>query len=172
MRIFLIAGKAGSGKNEVARLIKEKRSKTVITGLSKYIKLFALELTDWDGVDDNKPRTFLQEMGDYLRAVDIDFLTKRMKEDILVYEKLGYQNVIISDVRLLHEIEYFKKIKNIEVITIEVRAKEQTRQLSNKEMNHQTEIELDNYDSFDYVIENNLDDKLNDEVDKILEGLK
>ena len=42
MRIFLIAGKAGSGKNEVAKLIKEyyiyKLEECAITSYSKYIK--------------------------------------------------------------------------------------------------------------------------------------
>ena len=78
MKVFLITGKAGCGKNEVANIIKRKLDKTVITGLSKYIKLFALELTNWDGNDNNKPREFLQTMGDKLRACREDYLTKRL----------------------------------------------------------------------------------------------
>ena len=33
MKVFLIAGKAGSGKNEVANIIKDELSNTVITAI-------------------------------------------------------------------------------------------------------------------------------------------
>ena len=56
MKIFLVAGKAGCGKNEVADIIKNNLGNTVITSFSKYIKLFTLELTNWDGSDITKPR--------------------------------------------------------------------------------------------------------------------
>ena len=84
MKVYLIAGKAGSGKNEVARIIQEYEDKTIVTGLSKYIKLFAMEMTDWKGQDLDKPRAFLQNMGDTLRGIDEDFLIKRMVEDFKV----------------------------------------------------------------------------------------
>ncbi len=172
MRIFLIAGKAGSGKNEVARLIKEKLSNTVITSFSKYIKLFALELSNWDGKDENKPREFLQNMGDTLRAVDENFMTNRLLEDIKVYEQVGIKNIVISDVRLVHELEYFTQNTNYEVITIRVNAQEFKRNLTATEKLHHTELELDNYDKFNYIINNSFDENLAKDVDKILEGMK
>ena len=139
MRLFLVAGKAGSGKNEVANIIKENLCNTVVTGFSKYIKLFALEFTDWDGRDFNKPRAVLQDMGDTLRSVDEDFLTRRIEEDLLVYEKLGIKNVIVSDVRLVNEIEYFKNKKELEVIVIRVNAISSKRNLKKEEKSHHTE---------------------------------
>ena len=45
-KVFLIAGKAGCGKNEVANIIKEELPNTVITAFSKYIKLFAYFLSE------------------------------------------------------------------------------------------------------------------------------
>lgn len=170
MRVFLVAGKAGSGKNEVANIIKGNIPNTVVTGFSKYIKLFALEFTDWDGRDFNKPRAVLQSMGDTLRGVDEDFLTKRIEEDLLVYEKLGIENVIISDVRLINEIEYFKKNNKLDVIAIKVNSTNCKRNLSEEEKSHHTELELDNYNGFDYVINNNYDENLEKEVKKMLEG--
>ena len=63
MKIFLIAGKAESGKAEVAKMIKEyyiyQRKDAVITEYSKYLKEYAKEMTDWDGLKVNKPRKFL-----------------------------------------------------------------------------------------------------------------
>ena len=172
MRLFLVAGKAGSGKNEVAIFIKEILKNTVITSFSKYIKLFTLELTDWDGDDSNKPREFLQNMGDKLRAIDEDFLTKRILEDIEVYKREGISNVVISDVRLVNEIEFFKKIKDIEVVTIRVNSDTSRRNLTNDEKHHITEIELDNYNGFDYTVKNQFNDNLKEEIIKILEGMK
>ena len=170
MNIYLICGKAGSGKNEVADYLCEKLDNSVITAFSKYIKMFALELTDWDGTDGHKPRKFLQEMGDNLRAIDPNFLTKRMKEDIEVYELKGIKNVIISDVRLLNEVEYFKKIKKYNVITIRVNSEVSTRVLTEEQKMHHTETELDNYKEYNYVIENAFDRSLYEYVDKIVEG--
>ena len=172
MRLFLVAGKAGSGKNEVAIFIKELLTNTVITSFSKYIKLFTLELTDWDGRDITKPRAELQNMGDKLRAIDKDFLTKRLLEDIEVYKREGISNVVISDVRLVNEIEFFKKLKDIEVITIRVNSETSKRNLTSDEKYHMTEIELDNYKGFDYTIENHFDETLKEEIIKILEGMK
>ena len=170
MNIYLICGKAGSGKNEVANYLADNLENAVITGFSKYIKQFALELTDWDGTDSHKPRKFLQEMGDTLRAIDPDFMTKRMKEDIEVYQGQGIENVIISDVRLLHEIEYFKKIKKYHVITIRVNSIVSKRVLTDEQRKHHTETELDNYKGYDFVIENVFDRSLFDEVEEILKG--
>ena len=86
MKIFLIAGKAGSGKNVVAKLIKEyyvyKLEECAITSYSKYIKNFALELTDWDGNENTKPREFMQNLGDEMRKIDPDFLVSNMIKDI------------------------------------------------------------------------------------------
>ncbi len=172
MRIILIAGKAGSGKNEVARLLRDNLDKSLITGFSKYIKLFALEFSNWDGKDINKPRELLQSIGDKLRAVDKNFLTSRLKEDIEVYKNENYENIIISDVRLINEINYFKELKEYNVITIRVNSHQSKRNLTEEEKHHHTELELDNYNDFDYIINNNFDDKLKDDVLKIVKGLK
>ena len=99
MKIFVIAGKAGSGKGEVSRLIKEyytyKMQNTVITEYSKYLKNFAIELSDWDGNPNNKPRKYLQELGDKIRRYDNKFFINRMVEDIKIYEEF-VDNVVID----------------------------------------------------------------------------
>ena len=171
MKIFLISGKAGSGKNEVASIIKENLGATVITSFSKYIKLFALEFTDWDGRDITKPREFLQNLGDTLRNIDENFLIDRLIDDFKVYET-KFDNVVISDVRLPHELEYIKENCGYEVITIRVNSNSSARNLNNDEKNHHTELDLDNYDKFDYIIENKFDDTLENNVKSMLEGMK
>ena len=167
MKVYLLSGKAGSGKNYIANLLKKKLNNSLVTSLSKYIKLYAFELSLWDGDDNNKPRKFLQETGDLLRAIDLNFLTKRMLEDIKVYAKLGLENIIISDVRLLDEIKYLKSNLS-DVTTIRINNIHSTRKLTDQEKKHITETNLDNYQDFDYIIDNN--DNLEEIIMNILEG--
>lgn len=170
MKIILISGKAGSGKNEVANILKEELKNSVITSFSKYIKLFALEMTSWDGRDMKKPRAFLQNMGDTLRSIDKNFLSKRLVEDFKVYEKM-YDYVLVSDVRLKDEIEYIKENSNYDVITIRVNSTKTIRNLNEEEMIHHTELDLDNYKLFDYEINNDFDENLKKDVKSLIEGM-
>ena len=166
MKVYLISGKAGSGKNYVANRLYERLNNSVVTSFSKYIKLFATELKLWDGNDNEKPREFLQKTGDIMRAINDNFLTKRMLEDIKVYKELGIENVIINDVRLKNEIEYMKNSPH-KIITIRVNNKKSNRKLSTSEKTHLTETELNNYKKFDYIIENqnnNIDNIINEIV--------
>ena len=167
MNIYLLVGKAGSGKNYVANILKQRLPNSVITSLSKYIKLFALELGLWDGNDNNKPRKFLQTTGDKLRAVDENILTKRMLDDIKVYKMLNIKNIIISDVRLLNEINNLKN-SDYNIIVIKVSSKKSNRKLTIEERNHLTEKELEDYKDYDYLIENN--ERINEQIEEILKG--
>lgn len=174
MRVFLIAGKAGSGKNEVARLIKEyyiyKLENSVITQYSKYLKLFTKELTEWDGNENTKPRSYLQELGDKIRNIDSKWLVNRMVGDLNIYEKLT-DNVIISDVRFPDEIEEIK-LNFDEVYAIYIENQFAESNLTIKEQTHITETALETYDDFDYVLANDKKELLKDKVFKYLEGIK
>ena len=111
MRIFLIAGKAGSGKTEVAKLIKEyyiyKLEKCVITEYSKTLKTFTMELTDWDGNPNTKPRKYMQELGDKIRSIDEKYFINNMIDDIKIYAEYT-DNLVVGGVRLPAEIEDVK----------------------------------------------------------------
>lgn len=174
MRIFLIAGKAGSGKGEVARLIKEyyiyKLENCVITEYSKCLKNFACELTDWDGNPNTKPRKYLQELGDTIRSMDKDFLINNMLNDLKVYERF-VENVVISDVRMPDEIEQIK-LNYSDVYAIYVENQFASSTLSLEEQQHITETALENYEEFDYILANDSIEVLKDKVFKYLEGIK
>ncbi len=174
MKIFVIGGKSGSGKNEVAKMIKQfytyKLKKCVITDFSKYIKLFAKELTDWDGVSQNKPREFLQSFGSTVRAYDNRFLTKRMIEDIALYEKL-VDVVVISDARMPIEFDDMKDNFD-DVVSILVINQFAPSKLTIKEQSDITERALETYDGFDYIIANDNLDKTHDKVFKLLEEIE
>ena len=74
-------------------------------------------------------------------------LIKRVIEDIKVYSYF-YDVIVISDARYIDEIELIKKEFN-NVITIHINS---NNCILNK---HITETSLDNYNNYDYVIDNN-----------------
>lgn len=174
MKIFIVGGKSGSGKGEVAKMIEEfyiyKLKKCVITEFSKYLKLFAKEMTDWDGVSSNKPRDFLQEFGSKIRTYDKYFFTKRMIEDINVYSN-EIDVVIIADARMPEEIEEIKENFD-DVTSILVINQFGMSKLTVKQQAHITETALDDYDEFDYIIANDDIKVTKDKVFKILEGIE
>ena len=175
MKIFLVAGKSGSGKNEVAKIIHEfyiyKLQKCVVTEFSKYLKTFAKELTDWDGVSDNKPRDFLQKFGSRIRVYDKFYFTKRMVDDIKIYDSYGIQNVIISDTRMPIEIEEIRNNFD-DVIVIYVVNQFGKSNLTLKQQQDISEVALEDYQDFDYVIANDDKEELKNKVFKILEEIE
>ena len=109
-------------------------------------------------------------MGDKLRAIDENFLTNRMLEDFKVYES-NFDYVIVSDVRLVHELEYIKNNSKYDVKTMRVNANNSSKYLTLEQKSHHTETELDNYDKFDYIIENGFDDTLEEKVKEVIERM-
>ena len=161
MKVILIAGKARSGKTKAAYILKkileEKNEKVVITEYSKYIKLFAKDLLGWDMVSEPKPRSFLQEMGDYVRSLNTDiYFVERMKEDLHIYEHF-VDTVIISDVRMPKELD---ELQEFHPIKIQVSNDLQSYDLTKEQEAHETEHALDHYTDFDYVIQNKTEEEM------------
>lgn len=175
MKIFIVGGKSGSGKGEVAKFINEfyiyKLKKCVITEYSKYLKGFAKELTDWDGVSLNKPRDFLQSFGSKIRAYDKYFFTKRMIEDVNIYALAGVDVLIISDARMPEEFEEMKENYD-EVYSLLVVNQFAKSKLTVAQQSHITETALETYNEFDYTFANDDLGMLKDKVFKYLEGIE
>lgn len=171
MKIFLICGKSGSGKGEVAKLIKEyfvyKKQNTVITEFSKPLKTFAKELTDWNGELETKPRGYLQGLGDQIRSIDEKFFINNMLNDLRMYEHFT-NNVVISDVRFPQEIDEIKlAYDNVYALYVENNFSQS--KLSIAEQMHKTETALDKYEDFNYIIVNDVYESLRDKVFKVME---
>lgn len=174
IKIFLIHGKARSGKDTIASIIKDelesKNIKSINLSFSYYIKDYVKRLTNWDGSDETKPRDLLNYLGTEIIRNNIDdkFLIKRMIEDIKVFSYY-YDIIIISDARFRNEINSIKgEFKNICVINIE--RPNFDNKLTDLQKKHFTEIDLDNYDNFDYKILN--DGSIEDLRKKVIEILK
>lgn len=164
--IFIIAGKARAGKDTTAKIIKKyaenKDLKVINLQFSSYIKMYAKNITNWDGSEETKPRTLLQELStDVIRKkIDSFFFINRIIEDIKVYS--FYADIItISDTRLPEELDTISNtFHNVHKVLIKRPSFDNN--LTDKEKQHLTEIALDNYTDYNLIINN----------DKTLEDLE
>ena len=170
VKIIILSGKARSGKDKVADIITNyyKDLKVKKLSFAYYLKQYVKSISNWDGEEATKPRELLQNIGiDLIKnKINNKLLINRVIEDIEVYSYF-YDVIIITDARLIDEVEDIKNKFN--VITIRINSSIDNN-LSDIEKNHITEINLDNY-KFDYVIENHYDSKLDEKVKKIMEEI-
>lgn len=173
-KIFIVSGKARSGKGEISKLISEYYSnkKSIIISFGHYIKEYAKNVSNWDGSEDTKPRELLQNLGIELikNKIDNKLFIRRILEDIEVYSYF-YDVIIINDARLLDEITSIKNKYN-NSISIRIKRNGFNNKLTLSEQQHITEIDLDNYNNFDYVIENDNYENLKNGLYKILEEVE
>ena len=165
-KIFILSGKAKSGKNYVADIISDYYKNSIQISYAYYLKQYVKKISNWDGLEETKPRTLLQTLGiDLIKKIDKELLIRRVMEDIKVYSYF-FDVIIVTDARLKEEIIIPKNLFNC--ITIRINGKDNDLTLEQK--NHITETDLDNY-KFDYVI-NNVDiNKTKEEVLKLLGGI-
>ena len=154
-KIFMISGKAGTGKNTVSSIIKEFYGENAIEiSFSYYIKDYAKRVSNWDGSEDTKPRELLQHLGIELvrNKINPKLFINRTLEDIEVFSYF-YDVIIISGWRLVEELEDIKSVypNSISIGVISNKG----NNLTESEKNHLTEVSLDNYSNYDYVINNN-----------------
>jgi hypothetical protein len=154
-RIYILSGKARTGKNKIANIIKEtydkKGLKTINISFASYLKEYAKNILGWDGNEDTKPREFLQQLGIELikERINNHMLIDRIIDDIKVYSYF-YDIITISDARLESEIISIKENFN-KLVTIHV-YKNIDNDLTNKQKQHLTETALDDYQDYDYEI--------------------
>lgn len=156
IKIYLLSGKAKSGKDEVSKIITNyyKDKKCISLSYSYYLKEYIKRITDWDGDSDSKPRDLLQQVGIELikERIDKHLLINRLLEDIEFFSYF-YDIIIITDARLKDEVE-IPVLKYSNITTIRINRENFDNKLSEKQQNHITEVDLDNYDKFDYIINN------------------
>lgn len=169
--IFILSGKAESGKNTISDIIEKYYGKNNCIKISYayYIKDYLTRMGKYNNEEKQKYRSLLQEFGiDFLKTkIDSEFLINRLLDDIEVFSYF-YKVIIVTDARLINEVEIPKqKFKN--VITVRIQ-KENKNNLTASERQHITETGLDLYKDFDYTINNN--SNLLDLEDKVLNMLK
>ena len=147
--IFIVSGKASSGKDTTCNFINNyvelKKMKCINLQFSSYIKMYAKEIFNWDGSEESKPRTLLQELGtDIIRnKIDEKFFINRIIEDIKVYSYY-FDFITISDARFKEELDsIYNEFDNVYKLRIDGPLFENN--LNEKEKNHITEVSLDDY---------------------------
>jgi hypothetical protein len=158
-KLYFIGGKAQHGKSTIGKIIKEeyeKRGKKVaILQHMKYLKGYFKDYLGWDGREETKPRTLLQEVGTGLIREKLNkkyFYINRITEDIEILSYF-FDVLVVDDVRLDIEIEKQREVFD-NLIAIKVVRPNVETGLTDKEKKHVTETGLDNYDRFDYVVVN------------------
>lgn len=171
-KIIILSGKAQSGKNECAGIIKDYYNKlclkTVIISYASYLKMYAKEVLGWDGSESTKPRDFLQQVGVELikNRINPNMLIDRVIDDIKVYSYF-FDVIVISDARFVDEISIVKdNFSNVSVINVLGKSND----LTFEQQNHSTETGLDGYDDYDFIINNDgSKEELRDKIFYLLE---
>ena len=176
--IILIAGKARSGKNTVSKIlesefIKEKKE-VIISPYTKYLKEYIHNITDWNIEDENnKPRDLLQKLSSELIKGKLgleNIFINRQIEDIKIYSYFK-DVIIINDVRFPKEIDTIKNVFT-NVVSIQVKRSNYISGLTKEQLQDVTETSLDNYNNFDYIIENDDIELLKEDTINIFKSLQ
>ena len=160
-KIYILSGKARSGKDTVAKIIdtisEERGLKCINLQYSSYLKEYAKKISGWDGSEETKPRTLLQQLGTEIIRNQIDelFFVKRMCSDIEVYSNF-FDIITISDARFKLEIDIPKE-KFSNVVSLSVVRPNNKELLTEEQQKHSSEIDLDDYDKYDHNIINDGD---------------
>lgn len=168
-KIIILSGKARSGKDTTASIIKniydKKGMKCLILQYSSYIKEYAKKISNWDGSDETKPRSLLQELGTNVIRNKIDelFFVKRIISDIKVYSYY-FDIIIISDCRAKVEIDLPKQEFD-NILAVRITRPNFDNGLTEEQKKHFTETDLDDYTNFNYELIN--DGTINDLENKI-----
>ena len=93
MKIYVIGGKAKTGKSTLGELLKEECKdygyKPCIMHLTEPLYSYAKNFFHWNGDESTKPREFLQKMGIEIIKEKLGketFLLDRFYEPILLYQ--------------------------------------------------------------------------------------
>lgn len=158
-KIYLLSAKARHGKDTAAGFLKKfyenDGKKVIFSRAGKYIKFYAMEMTDWDGSDETKPRELLQELGTEVirnRLNKAEMFIERQLDDIEIYSYF-YDAIIVPDIRLPREIESVKE-KFDNVVTIKINRINFETELTSSQQKHSTETAMDDYNDYDYFVTN------------------
>lgn len=159
MKLYVIGGKAKSGKNTFGKFIREELKeygyKPCVMHLTEPLYSYAENYFEWNEHCDEKPREFLQKMGIEIIKEKLGkktFLLDRLVEDIEILSEF-FDTFIIADARLKEEFQYLSS-KFDDITTIKLERNDYQTNLSEEEKNHITETDLNDFYDFDYTVNN------------------
>lgn len=160
MIILCIAGRAGSGKDTVAKILDEilteqYHKRVLVAHYADLVKYVAKTFFDWDGIKDEEGRTLLQHIGtDVVRKADENYWV-RFIADMLNFFPDQWDFILLPDFRFPNE--FFSLAKYLrsgyEVFPIKV-CRDFPSALTPEQQSHASETALNGF-NFDYYINNN-----------------
>ena len=168
-RIIIFSGKQYSGKDTAAKILMDLMPEFKRCAMGDIIKIEygkQHNLT-YEEIELNKTkyRQGLIDLGNWGRSQNPDYWMQK------IIEQEG--NIVVTDVRIKHEYEVFKKAG---AITIRVEAARDIREFRGGKLvgeNDVTEVDLDNIQDWDFVIDNNKGyEELKQIVSKIVEKIR
>lgn len=179
MSIVLLSGFSQSGKDYIGNILvnKYKYKRFAFADSLKEIvsNVFDCDievLHSQDGkqqicTNDKLKRTYRQILIDealHLRNIDPDIFAERCSESIKYYTTNAQYNIVITDWRYSNEVDIIKKnFKEYNVILVKVQRKGQDI----SPVDDISEYQLNSI-SYDYIIHNNLDDTIYEEIERFV----
>ena len=152
-KIITFSGKQYSGKDTAAKILMEAMPEYRRCAMGDIIKIEYGKLNNltYSEIEANKAqyRQGLIDLGNWGRQQSPDYWLKK------IIEQEGY--LVVTDVRIKHEYEVFKKAG---AITIRVEADRDIREARGGKLigeDDVTEVDLDSIQDWDFVIDNNKD---------------
>lgn len=145
MKLILISGKAGHGKDTLAGFMREQMEKSgklvLITHYGDLLKYICRSYFDWDGQKDEHGRHLLQHVGtDIIRKQNPDYWVEYIRG---ILGMLGdeWDYVLIPDVRFPNEIEGMAAFRPYHIRII----RPGFSMLTEEQQKHPSETALDDY---------------------------
>ena len=171
MKTLLISGKAGSGKDTVAKIIEsilhQRNKEVLILHFADLVKFYAEHYWGWNRLKDKDGRYILQYIGtELMRRTFPTYWAEIIGKFLYALQLNGlYDYCIISDWRFINEFDVVSEYaEHLTAIRIE-RPNYNNDNLTYEQKHHISETQLDNF-PFDWIVENSgtltdLEDSLN-----------
>lgn len=150
-KIIIISGKQYSGKDTLAKILLEKLPNYKRVGIGDAIKIEYGKKNNltFEEIESQKHlyRADLIKLGNWGRNIDCDYWLKSLAD---------MNNIIVPDVRVEHELDFFKKMGAF-LIRVESSVENRAKRGVLTSTDDDTETALDNYLNWNVVVENNSD---------------
>ena len=165
MKVIAISGKAESGKDTIAKMLKqqleEHNYKVMIIHFADVLKFVCRQYFDWNGEKDEHGRTLLQQVGTEMREKNNPNMWVNITKELIRGIGVEFDYVLVPDTRFKEEMEMLNEYfdcTSIRVLRQDINsygmASDHINHLTNEQRAHKSECDLDNY-KFDYFIINN-----------------
>ena len=148
--VILFTGKAGAGKDTAAYIVKEFLPDSGLCAFAKKLKNIAKQSFGWDEEKDKKGRKLLQSIGQAGRAYNKDIWAEDGVRQIKKQVQLG-RVAIITDLRFRNELDIVKKAYPKAKVVL-IKGRRADLEENEKDI---SEHDLDGFNSFNYVLNNN-----------------